>query len=131
MVNYKAIADAAQAYANADAAFAAMSAETTAGNGVLSGNDLRLWAATYTDDYTALKAATDVPSEMALTLIQTPDSKLDIGNTLVKAFVTGLSISVAGRQGLYDMSATATPVWPNLKLGHVVDALAKRQAGEV
>lgn len=138
MVDYKAIADVAVTYADADAAFAAMSVETVQGKyRELDGSDLRIWAGNYSADYTALKAAAavDVVAEMAAILIQTPDSKLDLNKAAVRAMLDGLVtagvISVAGKDYLYSEAAVMEPKWAGLKLGHVNNALHKRANGEV
>lgn len=132
MVDYAAIADAAAVYADYQTAFDAMSALTEpAPNATLSGNDLRLWAAQRDADYQILKAGTDVLSEIAIRLINTPDSQLSMADPRVQGFIEGMGISQAGKDALYAMAARTQKVWPGLKLGHVQNAVQMRAEGRV
>lgn len=76
--------------------------------GELTGNALRIWAAANPTDYAQLKAARDagsVHAEMAVLLVQTPDSVLDMSNPAIQALVEGLLqggvLTQAGRDALY------------------------------
>lgn len=136
MVNYKAIADAYEAggYVDAVTAFDAMSAQTVPGvSRSLTGNDLRIWAAMNAADYAALKAAVsaDPLSEIAVLLLGSPSSVLDMADPRVQAMVSALPITQAGKDALHEAATQTNPMWPGLKIGHITNALQKREAGVV
>jgi hypothetical protein len=132
MVDYAAIADAAAAYADYQAAFDAMSALTEpAPNASITGNGLRAWAAQHDADYQILKGGTDALSEVALRMIDTPDSLLDMADPQIQGFVTALGISQAGKDALFSRATRTQKVWPGLRPGHVQNAVQMRAEGRV
>lgn len=130
MIDYKKIADAA-AGKSAEQAFIDMSAETVLKYKTLTGNDLRMWSAMNPSDYEFLASDPATFSKLGVLLINSPDTHIDMGDPRVQGFVSALGISQAGKDYLFDMASYRAPVWPNLKKGHIVNALQKRLVGEV
>lgn len=137
MVNYKEIADEvdAKGYSDYLTAYTSMSQEVVESFGEINGNKLRIWAALNPVDYANLKgnAATNVVAEIALLLIQTPDSLLDLNETDVQNMIGYLQgagiISEAGKNSLYEFAKITTPKWEGLQEGHISNAIQKRQGG--
>lgn len=136
MVNYKAIADAVEtgAYPDYQAAYDAMSVELGAVTyRVLTGSELRKWAAVYNTDYQSLKtaAASGGAEEIAVLLVQQPDSTLDVGDPTIQAILSALPISELSRDAIYSAAQEQQPKWPSLKAGHVQNAMQKRAEGVI
>lgn len=130
MPDYTAIADAAAAYADYQTAFDAMSTQTEpAPYATLTGHDLRIWAAQHDADYQTLKGGTDALSEIAIKLINTPDSRLTVSDPQIQGLIAALGISQAGKDALFTLAARTQKVWPGLKPGHVQDAVRMRAEG--
>lgn len=130
MTDYAAIADAATGMTAAEA-FAAMSVEKTSYYRPLTGNDLRIWSAMNTTDYELLENGTDTFSKLAMKLVNSSTSVLDVSDVRVQGFIGALPISEAGKTDLYNMAQQEKLVWPGLKPGQVITALEKRAVGEV
>ena len=131
MVDYKAIADAAEIYAGYEAAYDAMSQQTIESYGELSSNNLREWAVGNPLDYAIIKANGDVLTEMALKQITIDSSPLDLRKESVRGMVSYLPISDDGKNKLFQAARLIKSKWPNLKPGHVQNALQKRAEGKV
>lgn len=131
MVNYKAIADAAQGYADYQAAFDVMSIETKDEYKELSSNNLREWAVSNEADYNIIKANGDVLTEMAMKQIDIDSSPLDMRKESVRGFVNALPISAPGLSALVALATIKVKVWQGLKPGHVQNALQRRAEGTV
>ena len=131
MVNYKAIADEAEQYGDYETAYAAMSVETTDEYKELSSNNLREWAVGNPLDYATIKANGDVVTEMAMKQIDIDSSPLDMRKESVRGFVSLLPIDATGKASLMQAATIQVKVWPNLKPGHIQNALQKRVEGKV
>jgi len=131
MVNYKAIADKAEQYSDYETAFTAMSAEAKGEYKELSSNNLREWAVGNPSDYAIIKANGDVVTEMAMKQIDIDSSPLDMRKETVRGFVSLLPISATGKASLLQLATIQVKVWPNLKPGHIQNALQKRAEGKV
>ena len=132
MVNYTAIADAAAGYADYQTAFSAMSTEMGANTfGDLSPNSLKMWAATYPADYLTLHNGTDAISLLAMSMIGSAASRLVVSDTDIHGFINALPITQGAIDGLYYMATKTNEAWPNLKIGHVQNAMQKRAEGIV
>jgi hypothetical protein len=130
-VDLKAIAQ-ADPGGELDVAYASMSTELLPVTyRTLTGNDLRIWAASNPTSYENIKttAATNVAAEVAELLIQTPDSVLELGKPQVLGLVEDLAssgvIEVSGKDALLEMAEVQALKWPQLKAGHL--ATARRQ----
>ena len=132
MVNYKKIADAAASYPNYWTAFEAMSIEL-ADNSYrdLSPNSLKMWAATFPADYLTLHNGTDAISLLAMSMIGSETSRLAVSDTDIHGFINALPITQPAIDGLYYMATKTNEAWPNLKIGHVQNAMQKRAEGTV
>lgn len=132
MVNYKAIADAAAGYPDWQAAYLALSAELEpVSYRTLTGNDLRIWAASNAYDYETIKAASDPLSDLAMKVVDNPASVLDVDQPPIQGFIAALPITQAGKDSMLAMASQQLPTWPGLKPGHVQNAMQKRKAGKV
>jgi hypothetical protein len=132
MVNYKAIADAAASYPNYQAAFDAMSILQGANTlRDMSPNSLKMWAATFPADYYTLHAGTDAVSRLAMSMINSETAKLYVSDPSIHPFINAMPISDEAIAGLYMMAAKTNKLWPNLKVGHVQNAMQKRAEGTV
>lgn len=131
MVNYKAIADEAEKYANYEQAFLSMSAQTEDEFTELSSNNLREWCVKNKEDYESIKSDSTVVSEMAIKQIQIDSSPLDMRKKSVRDFIQLLPISNEGKLTLLEIATKKVKKWPNLKAGHVQNALQKRSEGKV
>lgn len=134
-MNYAAIADEAQKHGAG--AFAIMSAQTVSVLSILTGSQLRIWAALNPSDYTGLKAAgsVSVAAEMAASLVSESGSTLDLSDPLVAGLVEGLVaggvITQNGADSLYQLATVATPSWPGVTQGHIDKALQMRARGDI
>ena len=132
MVNYTAIADAAASYADYQTAFNAMSIEMGATTfGDLSPNSLKMWAATYPVDYLTLHNGTDAISLLAMSMISSETTPLFVSDVNIHPFINALPVSQPAIDGLYYMATKTNKAWPNLKEGHVQNAMQKRAEGTV
>lgn len=131
MVNYRAIADAAESYSDYKSAFEALSEMHEVEYKELSSNELRKWAAFYGDDYQAIKGSSDTLGEMAVAQINIDTSTMNVGDPAVRQFIDGLPISPEGKAALLGMAIYSRSVWPGLKPGHVQNALQKRAEGVI
>ena len=131
MVNYKAIADESEQYGGYEAAFTAMSQETTSEYKELSSNNLREWAVSNEADYNLIKNDSGLVSEMALKQIDIDSSPLDMRKESVRGFVNLLPISATGKASLLQAATIQVKVWQGLKPGHIQNALQKRAEGKV
>ena len=132
MVNYSAIADAAQVYPDYQAAFSAMSIEMGADSYKdLSPHYLKMWAAMNGADYLALKSGTDALSMLAVSMIELESETLKVSDPAVHVFINALSISQASKDAIFAMATKTNKAWPNLKEGHVQNAMQKRAEGTV
>ena len=134
MIDYKVIAD-ADPGGDLQAAFEAMRDETVTSYKALSGNELRLWSAANPYDYSAIKmaAATNVVAEIAFSLIQTPDSLLELNRAdvllMVEGMVTGGIFSEEGKNALLAMATVITPAYPGLNQAILAKARDMRKEG--
>lgn len=141
MVNYKAIADEvdAKGYPDASTAFEAMKLETVQGAYYpLKDNDLRIWAAQQEPSFTGMKSAAaggSVAAQMAVLLVETYGSRLDLNKPEVVALLDGFVLSAViteeAKDALYATALNMEPKWPGLQEGHVVNAIEQRQEGVV
>ena len=131
MVNYKAIADEAEQHGDYESAFAVMSIETTPDYKELSSNNLREWCVTNSADYAILKSDNGTLAELALKQINIDASPLDMRKESVRGFVSALPISEDGKAALLEVATIQIKVWPNLKPGHIQNALQKRAEGKI
>jgi hypothetical protein len=132
MINYKLIADAAQAYPNYQQAFDAMSVEM--GENTyrdMSPNSLKMWAATFTEDYLILYNATDAISLLAMSMISSEKTPLYVSDRTIHPFIDAMPISLESRAGLYYMATKENKAWPNLRLASVKKAYEMRQRGDI
>jgi hypothetical protein len=132
MINYKAIADAAAAYPDYQAAFDAMSIEM--GDNTLrdmSPNSLKMWSATFPADFQLLHNGTDSFSILAIKMISGETTPLFMSDTNIHGFINALPISSEAIAGLYYMATKTNKAWPNLKAGHVQNAMQKRAEGAI
>jgi hypothetical protein len=132
MINYKLIADSAQDYPDYQSAFDAMSVEM--GESTyrdMTPNALKMWAATFPVDYQALYSADDAFSRLAMSMINSESAMLYVSDLNVHPFINALLISEDARSGLFLMAIQTNLTWPNLKIGHVQNAMQKREAGEI
>ena len=127
MIDYKVIAD-ADPGGDLQAAFEAMRDETVTSYRALSGNELRLWSAANPNDYSAIKVA-----EIAFSLIQTPDSLLELNRAdvllMVEGMVTGGIFSEEGKNALLAMATVITPAYPGLNQAVLAKARDMRKEG--
>ncbi len=136
MIDFGAIAD-ADPGGSLQAAYDDLSTRSSTVYKALSGNDLRKWAVMFSADYDSIKASAsaNTKAEIALLLIQTPDSTLSMGETGVQDMVNALAsegvITTPARDALYAMAAYQTFDFPGLRPSDVRRAREKRQAGEV
>lgn len=118
------------------AAFDTLSAETANKPKVINGNEMRIWAASFEDDYKALKAAAvdSVKAEVAVSLIDDPDSALDLHNPTVAAIFDALPMSEQAKGALNSMSYDVAMKYPCLTsttiLQNARDIEAKFGGGE-
>lgn len=132
MVNYSAIADAATAYPDYKTAFSAMSIEMGANTlRDLSPNSLKMWAATFPADYLTLHSGTDAISLLAMSMVKSETTPLFVSDVNIHGFIDALPITQAAINGLYAMATKTNKAWPNLKEGHVQNAMQKRAEGTV
>lgn len=131
MINYKAIADEAIQYDNYQAAFDVMSQETETKYGELSSNNLREWATANPIDYTLIRDNGSVTTEMAMKQITIDSSPLDLRKASVRSLVNVLPISEDGKASILKAGEIIVKKWPNLKAGHIQNALQKRAEGKV
>jgi len=132
MINYKAIADAAAAYPDYQTAFNAMSVEMGANTfRDMSPNSLKMWAATFPADYLTLHRGTDAISLLAMSMIDSETTPLFVSDANIHGFIDALPISPEAIAGLYAMATKTNKAWPNLKEGHVQNAMQKRAEGAV
>ncbi len=132
MIDYKAIADASVGYATYQDAFAVLSvAETGVVYGTVSPNKLKIWAATFPNDYQTLRNGTDTISQLAFGFIGSDALSLDTSDPMIQYFIANLPISAEGKAGIFTTAAVTTLKWPNLKEGHVQNAMHKRAEGVV
>ena len=132
MVNYSAIADAATAYPDYKTAFSAMSIEMGANTlRDLSPNSLKMWAATFPADYLALHNGVDAISLLAMSMISSETTPLFVSDVTIHPFIDALPVSQSAIDGLYYMATKTNKAWPNLKEGHVQNAMQKRAEGTV
>ena len=131
MVNYKAIADKAEQYSDYETAYAAMSAETKDEYKELSSNNLREWAVSNEDDYNLIKTSNLLICEMSMKQIEIDSSPLDMRKESIRGLVSLLPISAPGKVSLLQAATIQVKVWPNLKPGHIQNALQKRAEGKV
>jgi hypothetical protein len=132
MVNYKEIADASAGYADYQTAFNAMSIEWTANTlKDLSPNLLKMWSATFPDDYLILHNGTDAISLLAMSMINSETTPLFVTDTNIHLFINALPITQGAIDGLYFMATKTNKLWPNLKVGHVQNAMQKRAEGVI
>jgi len=137
MTDYKKIAD-GDPGGDLQTAYLSMKGQADPGVKTLTGNELRIWAAMNDADYNNLKAAAanSVAAEMAVALIQNPDSILEMEKQEVVALITGLNqsgvISDTGKAALENMAAVTTPKYPGLTQQTVLaKARTMRQEGRV
>ena len=132
MVNYRAIADAAADYPDYQTAFDAMSilpgADTLRD---MSPNSLKMWAATFPVEFLKLHSGTDAVSILAMTMISSETTPLFVSDSNIHPFINALPITQAAIGGLYFMATKENKLWPNLKIGHVQNAMQKRAEGTV
>ena len=134
MTDYKAIAD-ADIGGDLQAAFEALRDKTVLSYRALTGNELRLWSAANTGDYSAIKvaAASSVVAEIAFSLIASPDSILELNRPEVRDMIDGLVeagvISAAGRTSLLWMASVNTPAFPGINQAVLAKARAMRLEG--
>ena len=132
MVNYKAIADEAEGYEDYISAFNIMSAQMDIPTFKdMSPNALKMWAATFSDDYQLLHAGTDAFSKLAISMIHSESTPLFISDYQVHSFINALPISQSSIDGVYLMATKTNKLWPQLKLGHVQNAMQKRAEGKI
>ena len=116
-------------------AYETMKAETVSTLKTLTGNELRIWAAQNPADYQNIKTAADtnVAAEMALALMQTPDSILEMGKPEVAALVGGLHqyglLSDTGKAALEAMATIERPLYPGLTQAQLEKARVMRMEG--
>ena len=136
VTDYKAIAD-ADPTGDLQAAFETMRNQTVSSYRALTGNELRLWSAANPTDYSRIKsaAAADVVSEIAFSLIQTPDSLLELNRpevlAMVAAMVAAGIVSEQGRDALLAMARVEVPMFPGLNQALLAKARAMRAEGRV
>ena len=136
-MDLKAIADEAVTHVDAQAAFVAMSSQEQKVLGVLSGNELRIWAASHPAEYSQLKAASasDPVAEMAVLLVQEAGSVMDLGNAsvqaMVGALVSGGVLTQVSADALYALAEKTVKTWPGLEIGNVEYAIRRRQEGSI
>jgi hypothetical protein len=132
MVDYGAIADAAAAYPDYQTAFNSMSVEMGANTfRDMSPNSLKMWAATFPADYLTLHSGTDAVSLLAMSMISSETTPLYVSDSGIHPFINSLPISQTAIAGLYAMATKTNKAWPNLKAGHVQNAMQKRAEGTV
>ena len=132
MINYTAIADAAAVYPDYQTAFNAMSVEMGANTFKdMSPNSLKMWAATFPTDYLKLHSGTDAISLLAMSMIDSETTPLFVSDITIHPFINALPITQGAIDGLYFMATKTNKAWPNLKEGHVQNAMQKRVEGTV
>jgi hypothetical protein len=132
MINYKLIADAAQAYPNYQQAFDAMSilpAPDTLKD--LSPNLLKMWSAKFPSEFLKLHSGIDAISILAMSIIGSEKTPLFVSDTNIHLFIDALPISAEAIAGIYKEATKTNKLWPNLKVGHVQNAMQKRAEGTV
>ena len=132
MVDYKAIADASASYPNYQAAFAALSIEMGPDTyRSVSPHLLKQWAAQNQADYMTLRGGTDALSILAMSMIELESEPLQVQEAAVRGFISALAITDAGKNALLSLATKTNLAWPNLKEGHVQNAMQKRAAGVI
>jgi hypothetical protein len=132
MVKYKAIADAAAAYPDYQTAFDALSIEMGPNTFKdLSPNLLKMWAATFPSDFLTLSNGTDASSILAMLMIGSEKTPLYVSDAEVHVFINALPVSQSAIDGLYSVATKTNKAWPDLKVGHVQNAMQKRLEGTV
>lgn len=132
MIKYQEIADAAAAYPDYQTAYAAMSQELVQSEyGEITASGLKIWSAMYPVDYQTLRNGTDTMSQLAFTMLNSDALPLVVRDPMIQYFITLLPITSEGKQGLLDASIEFVKVWPNLKEGHVQNAMQKRAEGKI
>lgn len=132
MIDYAAIADAAQVYPDYQTAFNAMSVEM--GENTfrdLSPNSLKMWAATFPEDFQTLHTGTDTFSILAVSMISGETTPLFLSDSNIHSFVNALPISQAAIDGAYAMATKINKTWPNLVIASVKKAFEMRTRGEI
>jgi hypothetical protein len=132
MVNYRAIADAAAAYSDYQTAFDAMSIQMGANTlRDMSPNSLKMWAGTFPVEFLKLHSGTDAVSILAMSMISSETTPLYVSDSNIHSFINALPITQAAIDGLYFMATKTNKLWPDLKAGHVQNAMQKRAEGTV
>ena len=132
MIDYKAIADAAEAYPDYQTAFDAMSIEMGANTFKdMPPNLLKIWGASFPDDYQLLHNGTDTVSLLAMSMISSEVTPLGVSDSSIHPFINSLPVSQAAIDRLYYMATKTNKAWPGLKSGHVQNAMQKRAEGTV
>jgi hypothetical protein len=132
MVDYTAIADAAAAYPDYQSAFTAMLVEPAADTYKdLSPSKLKVWSASFSDDYLLLKSGTDAISLLAVSMIESETAPLSVSDPSVHQFINALPVSQSGKDAIFTMATQENLAWPGLKPGHVQNAMQKRAEGIV
>ena len=132
MVDYKSIADAAASYPDYQAAFDAMSVKMGANTfRDMSPNSLKMWAATFPDDFQLLHNGTDSFSILAMNMISGETTPLFMSDTNIHGFIDALPISSEAIAGLYYMATKTNKAWPNITIASVKKAFEMRQRGDI
>lgn len=97
-------------------AYEQLAGETVNVPKMISGHELRIWAANFEDDYREIKGAvaTSVKAEIAIELIDDPDSLVNLEIPEVKAVFDGLTMSEPARTMLEAMGQDPQPKYPYL-----------------
>ena len=82
-------------------------------------------------DYQALHTATDTFSILAVSMISGETTPLFVSDSNIHSFINALPISQAAIDGVYVMATKTNKAWPNLKEGHVQNAMQKRSEGTI
>ena len=136
MTDYKAIAD-ADIGGDLQTAFEALRDQTVSSYRAVTGNELRLWSASNSADYSAIKAAaeTNVIAEIAFSLIASPDSILELDRADVRNMIDGLVgagvMSDTGKTALLAMATVNAPQFPGLNQAILAKARDMRAGGRV